>query len=225
MNSPYRIVFVFYLLVSTLLSQSINGFVREESTGEPISYANVFLSNTALGAATSRDGYFVITDVPKGEYEFNVTMIGYSVYKEKISYTGNYGMYIVDRLFDTDELDPIDIVETLATHYDWDFDRITEDQIAMAIEGSWRTYGVTLSWTTFDETLRIICSFDLSPPKEKLNKLLETLNLANNKVWNGSFVFAKKQNLMVLKTLIKIKLDLFLTLIKLNQKYKKFLMN
>ena len=85
MNSPYRIVFVFYLLVSTLLSQSINGFVREESTGEPISYANVFLSNTALGAATSRDGYFVITDVPKGEYEFNVTMIGYSVYKEKIS--------------------------------------------------------------------------------------------------------------------------------------------
>ena len=85
MNSPYRIVFVFYLLVTTLLSQSINGFVREESTGEPISYANVFLSNTALGAATSRDGYFVITDVPKGEYEFNVTMIGYSVYKEKIS--------------------------------------------------------------------------------------------------------------------------------------------
>jgi len=85
MNSPYRIVFVFYLLVSTLLSQSINGFVREESSGEPISYANVFLSNTALGAATSRDGYFVITDVPKGEYEFNVTMIGYSVYKEKIS--------------------------------------------------------------------------------------------------------------------------------------------
>ncbi len=85
MNSPYRIVFVFYLLVSNLLSQSINGFVREESTGEPISYANVFLSNTALGAATSRDGYFVITDVPKGGYEFNVTMIGYSVYKEKIS--------------------------------------------------------------------------------------------------------------------------------------------
>ena len=85
MNSPYRIVFVFYLLVSTLLSQSINGFVREESSGEPISYANVFLSNTVLGAATSRDGYFVITDVPKGEYEFNVTMIGYSVYKEKIS--------------------------------------------------------------------------------------------------------------------------------------------
>ena len=108
-------------------------------------------------------------------------------------------MDIVERLFENEDVDPIDIVETLAEHYDWDFDRITEDRIAMAIEGSWRTYGVTLSWTAFDETLRIICSFDLSPPEAKLYKLLETLNLANNKVWNGSFVFAKKQNLMVFR--------------------------
>ena len=101
-------------------------------------------------------------------------------------------MDIVERLFENEDVDPIDIVETLAEHYDWDFDRITEDQIAMVIEGSWRTYGVTLSWSSFDETLRIICSFEINPPKKKINNLLETLNLANNKIWNGSFVFAKK---------------------------------
>lgn len=108
-------------------------------------------------------------------------------------------MDIVERLFENEDVDPIDIVETLATHYDWDFDRITEDQIAIAIEGSWRTYGVTLSWSSFDETLRIICSFEMNPPKEKINSLLETLNLANNKIWNGSFVFAEKQSLMVFR--------------------------
>ena len=64
MTFHYRIIFLLLLSASTLFSQSINGFVREESSGEPISYANVFLSNTAFGAATSRDGYFVITDVP-----------------------------------------------------------------------------------------------------------------------------------------------------------------
>ena len=67
-----------------LFSQSVNGFVREEATGEPISYANVFLSNTVLGAATSRDGYFVISDIPPGEYIINVTMIGYGVFKKDI---------------------------------------------------------------------------------------------------------------------------------------------
>ena len=72
-------------------------------------------------------------------------------------------MDIVDRLFDNEDGDPIDIVETLAEHYDWDFDRITEDQIAVTIEGSWRTYAVTLSWCAFDESLRIVCSFEIIP--------------------------------------------------------------
>lgn len=35
-----------------------------------------------------------------------------------------------------EEIHPIDIVETLAEHHDWDFDRVGEDQIAMAVEGS-----------------------------------------------------------------------------------------
>ena len=34
-----------------------------------------------------------------------------------------------------DEIHPIDIVEHLAEHHDWDFDRIGDDQIAMAVEG------------------------------------------------------------------------------------------
>ena len=108
-------------------------------------------------------------------------------------------MDIVERLFENEDVDPIDIVETLAEHYDWDFDRITEDQIAMAIEGSWHTYGVTLSWSSFHETLRIVCSFEMNPPKKRANNLLKTLNLANNKIWNGSFVFAEKQKLMIFR--------------------------
>ena len=39
----------------------------------------------------------------------------------------------------------------------------------------------------------------MNPPAGKLSNLLETLNLANNKVWNGSFVFAKKKNLMIFR--------------------------
>ena len=48
-------------------------------------------------------------------------------------------MGIVERDFDCEELHPIDIVETLAEERSWDFDRIAADQIAMAIEGTWRT--------------------------------------------------------------------------------------
>ena len=76
-------------------------------------------------------------------------------------------MGIVERDFDCEELHPIDIVETLAEERSWDFDRIADDQIAMAIEGSWRTYSVTLAWSARDETLRLICAFDMAPPARR----------------------------------------------------------
>ena len=77
------LVLVCFLKAQT--TSSINGFVRDDATGEPISYANVFLSNTTLGAAANRDGYFVISNVPLGSYEINATMIGYGIYKQEIS--------------------------------------------------------------------------------------------------------------------------------------------
>ena len=96
-----------------------------------------------------------------------------------------------------DEIHPIDIVEHLAEHHEWEFDRIEENQIAMAVQGQWRTYSITLAWSGFDETLRLICSFEMEPPEEKLKDLYETLNVANDRCWTGAFTFWEDQKLMV----------------------------
>ncbi len=96
-----------------------------------------------------------------------------------------------------DDIHPIDIVEHIATHHDWDFDRVGDDQIAMAVEGQWRTYSVTLAWSGVDEVLRIICSFEMEPPAEALPALMEGLNATNDKIWEGAFSFWRDQNLMV----------------------------
>jgi len=103
----------------------------------------------------------------------------------------------LEQYFDNVEIHPIDIVETLAEHHAWDFDRVAEDQIAMAIEGQWRTYSITLAWSPFDETLRMVCSFEMDPPKDKLPVLYETLNAANDKCWAGAFTLWHEQKLMV----------------------------
>tara|TARA_B100001173_G_scaffold146735_1_gene127341 strand:- start:300 stop:890 length:591 start_codon:yes stop_codon:yes gene_type:complete len=100
-------------------------------------------------------------------------------------------------MFLEDEIHPIDIVEHLAEHHEWEFDRIEENQIAMAVQGQWRTYSITLAWSGFDETLRLICSFEMEPPSEKLKDLYETLNVANDRCWTGAFTFWEKQKLMV----------------------------
>ena len=46
-----------------------------------------------------------------------------------------------------EEIHPIDIVEHIAEHHEWEFDRIEENQIAMAVEAQWRTYSLTLAWS------------------------------------------------------------------------------
>ncbi|MBF9034198.1 diacylglyceryl transferase [Rhodobacterales bacterium HKCCE2091] len=106
-------------------------------------------------------------------------------------------MSLSEQYLDYEDLHPIDIVETLATHHDWDFDRVADDQIAMAIEGQWRTYSVTLAWSGYDETLRMICTFDMEPPEGAMAQLYEVLNLVNDKCWAGAFSYWAEQKLMV----------------------------
>jgi TonB-dependent receptor len=56
---------------------TIQGTVRDASTGEPLPGANVILVGTSLGAAADADGKFIILRVSPGTYTLRVTFIGY----------------------------------------------------------------------------------------------------------------------------------------------------
>lgn len=99
-------------------------------------------------------------------------------------------------LADTD-IHPIDIVESMATAADWDFDRVAEDQIAMTVTGQWRDYAITLAWSDRDQVLRLISTFEMNPPADRLAALYEAMNLANDQLWDGSFTYWADQGLMV----------------------------
>jgi hypothetical protein len=105
-------------------------------------------------------------------------------------------MGIVERDFECEDLHPIDIVESLAEARSWDFDRIADDQIAMAIDGIWRTYSVTLAWSPHDETLRLICAFEMAPPARRVSAVHTVMGLANDRCWSGAFVMWRDQKLM-----------------------------
>jgi hypothetical protein len=99
----------------------------------------------------------------------------------------------------TTEIDPIDLVESLAETRDWDFDRVGDDQIALAVEGQWRTYAVTLAWCGHDETLRLICTFEIDPPEERSRALRDTVEMANDRLWSGGFALWPDQKLMAFR--------------------------
>lgn len=106
-------------------------------------------------------------------------------------------MSIAEDMLQGDEFHPIDVVESLASHHHWDFDRVTDDQIAMAVEGQWRTYSLTLAWTERDETLRLICTFEMEPPAGRESAIHDLLNRINDECWCGAFTWWAEQRLMV----------------------------
>ncbi|KQI68114.1 diacylglyceryl transferase [Loktanella sp. 3ANDIMAR09] len=106
-------------------------------------------------------------------------------------------MALTDMFLDTDDVHPIDLVEHLAEHHAWEFDRVHDDRIAMAVEGQWRTYALTLAWSQADETLRLICTYEMEPPASRLPALFEALNAINDDSWGGTFTWWGDQKMMV----------------------------
>lgn len=108
-------------------------------------------------------------------------------------------MTAVEHDFHSTDVHPIDMVETLAEQSRWDFDRLGEDQIAMAIEGAWRTYSLSLAWSGYDDMLRLVCSFELNPPEERRDEILRLIHMANDRIWSGSFVHWSEQGMLAFR--------------------------
>ena len=124
----YLLFFISGFLFSQSMTASINGFVRDDASGEPISYANVFLSNSSIGAATNSDGYFVLSEIPLGLYEVNATMIGYAVFKEEVDLSYGESVRLEIRLIE----EAIKGTEVLVTAERQKFERSMESsQIAL----------------------------------------------------------------------------------------------
>lgn len=94
------------------------------------------------------------------------------------------------------DLHPIDAVERFAEGQAWDFDRLTDDRIALSVAGQWQTYALTLIWSAGDEVLRLVCTFNMDPPAGRLPAVYDLLNQVNDRVWCGAFTYWTGQKLM-----------------------------
>ena len=59
--------------------------LKNKENLETIIGASVFIENTSFGSFSDKNGYFIINDVPDGEYILKVSYIGFDKYEQKIS--------------------------------------------------------------------------------------------------------------------------------------------
>jgi hypothetical protein len=68
---------------------TITGALADSNDGRPLQYANVVVVGTTLGAMTSSDGSFRISNVPVGSFLLKIMMIGYESSESQITVRPN----------------------------------------------------------------------------------------------------------------------------------------
>lgn len=82
---------------------------------------------------------------------------------------------------------PIDLTEHIASINDWPFERSSDDELTLAIAGSWSDYHLSLNWRDDLESLHIACAFDLKVPMPRIAEVYRLLAHINEQLWLGHF--------------------------------------
>jgi outer membrane receptor for ferrienterochelin and colicins len=77
-NKIVALIFVFIIVPGITLGQTavLSGRIIDHASN-PIVGANIYLQGTVLGAASDEQGKFQIVDVPAGEFQLRITVIGF----------------------------------------------------------------------------------------------------------------------------------------------------
>jgi len=71
------LIFGFSSFIFGGVTGKVEGFVTDGKTGQALVGVNVVIQGTSYGAASDNEGYFVILNVPAGNYNVKASMIGY----------------------------------------------------------------------------------------------------------------------------------------------------
>ncbi|MEE2661596.1 MAG: YbjN domain-containing protein [Pseudomonadota bacterium] len=82
---------------------------------------------------------------------------------------------------------PLDVIEQIATSHDWLFERSSDRDIAVEVNGHWCDYRMFVSWHEDVHALLFACAFDMRVPDRKGQKIYPLLSLINERLLVGHF--------------------------------------
>ena len=101
------------------------------------------------------------------------------------------------------EINPVDMIEHVASHNQWEFERSSDDEICLSVMGVWTNYDVSLSWMKDFEALHLACAFDLKVPNSRIVETTKLLSLINEQMLIGHFdVWMKEGTVMFRQALM-----------------------
>jgi len=94
---------------------------------------------------------------------------------------------------------PVDLIEQVAHLNDWAYERQSDDELTMVVQGSWSDYHLSLNWRDDLETLHVACAFELKVPDSRLNEIYRLIASINEQLWIGHFDYWKHEGLIMFR--------------------------
>jgi hypothetical protein len=95
-------------------------------------------------------------------------------------------MALID-IEETARINPLDVVERIASVNDWSFERAGDDEINMLIKGRWNDYQVSFTWMGELEALHLACAFDIKVAERRRAEVQQLIAYMNEQMWIGHF--------------------------------------
>jgi hypothetical protein len=89
---------------------------------------------------------------------------------------------------------PLDLVEEIVSANEWPFDRASEEEMVVEINGRWCSYRLYFLWQTEVSAMQFTCQFDMKVPGPRRGAVNELLSEVNSKMWLGHFDVCTDEN-------------------------------
>jgi hypothetical protein len=96
-------------------------------------------------------------------------------------------------------MNPLDVVERMASGHEWSFERDGDDEITIVSTGRWTDYQISFTWMDQIEALHIACAFDMKVPDRRQAEMQQLLSLINEQMWVGHFDLWAKDGLIMFR--------------------------
>ncbi len=96
-------------------------------------------------------------------------------------------------------VNPIDLVEEIASAHDWLFERKSDDEMSVEISGQWSDYRMFFSWLDDLHALHFACAFEMRVTEYNRANVNELLAIVNEKMPVGHFDLWLTEGLLVFR--------------------------
>jgi hypothetical protein len=93
--------------------------------------------------------------------------------------------------FSESRVNPLEVVERVATTNSWSFERAGDDEITILVTGKWTDYQVSYTWMFDIEALHLACAFELKVPERCHGEVQQLIALINEQYGSDTSIWTQ----------------------------------